>query len=181
VGTYNGTRTGAGGSTTAGVSIWDNRNGALRMKDQNRRMRGNGMTILSTASEGVHGRLFALGLHGSRMSNPALTSPIDFTRFLPTKFTPPAPATPPTQNISLMSSQRELPLSPKSTRKLNAQRKVQPLTTRIYQLSSLTHNSRTGRLPGKSTTSSRSKQRYHLREPWARWPAVGVGDQEAVA
>jgi hypothetical protein len=26
-----------------------------------------------------------------------------------------------------------------------------------------------------------SKQRYHLREPWARWPAVGVGDQEAVA
>jgi hypothetical protein len=158
------------------------------MKDQHRRMRGDGMTVSSTAGEGIHWsarvRMAGCLLWASmeaEMSNSALTSPIDFTRFLPTKFTPPAPATPPTQIISLMSSQRELPLSPKSTRKLNAQRKVQPLTTRIYLLSSLTHKSRTGRLPGKSTTSSRSKQRYHLREPWARWPAVGVGDQEAVA
>ena len=125
----------------------------------------NGRRGYSLVSEGAHGQLFALGLMEAEMSNPALTAPINFTHFLPTKFTPPAPATPPTQIVSLMSSQRELPLSPKSTRKLNAQRKVQPLTKRIYQLSSLTHKSRTGRLPGKSTissTSSRSKQRYHL-------------------
>jgi len=149
------------------------------------------MTASSTADEGIHWsarvRMAGCLLWASmeaEMSISALAAPcapIDFTRFLPTKFTPPAPATPPTQIISLMSSQRELPLSPKSTRKLNAQRKVQPLTTRIYQLSSLTHKSRTGRLPGKSTTSSPAssantcENRGRDGRPWAwetrrRWP-----------